>query len=85
LRALQTDAGEDLRGLLGSPIEGDERERARSLVLRSGGIESTIAEAERHATRAQDALATLPESPAKASLHDGVAHLLATVAAAAAG
>ncbi|HEY1118795.1 MAG TPA: polyprenyl synthetase family protein [Acidimicrobiales bacterium] len=85
LRALETDAGEALRGLLGSPIEGEERERARSLILHSGGIESTIAEAERHATRAQEALAALPESPAKASLCDGVGHLLATVAAAAAG
>ena len=83
LRALQSDAGEALRGVLGSPIEGAERERARSLVLHSGGIESTIAEAERHAARAQEALASLPESAAKTSLHDGVGHLLATVAAAA--
>ena len=57
LRALDTDAGEALRGVLGSPIEGAERERARALVLHSGGIESTMAEAERHAQRAQGALA----------------------------
>jgi len=81
LRALETDAGEALRGLLGSPIEGEERERARALVLQSGGIESTIAEAEGHARRAQEALAPLPDSPARAALHDGVEHLLGTVAA----
>jgi len=81
LRALASDAGEALRGLLGSPIEGEERERARALVLHSGGIESTIAEAEQHAHRAQEALAPLPDSTAKAALHDGVEHLLDTVAA----
>ena len=81
LRALETDAGEALRGLLGSPIEGEERERARALVLGSGGIEATIAEAEGHARRAQEALAPLPDSPARAALHDGVEHLLGTVAA----
>jgi heptaprenyl diphosphate synthase len=81
LRALESEAGEALRGLLGSPIEGEERERARSLVLHSGGIESTMADAEHHARRAQDALAGLPESAARAALHDGVDHLLSTVAA----
>ena len=32
-------------------------------------------------TRAQEALAPLPDSPARAALHDGVEHLLGTVAA----
>jgi heptaprenyl diphosphate synthase len=81
LRALDTDAGEALRDVLGTPIEGAERERARSLVLHSGGIESTMAEAERYSRRAQDALAPLADSPARSALHDGVDHLLATVAA----
>ena len=80
LRALQSDAGEALRGVLGSPIEGEERERARSLVLHSGGIESTMADAEAYARRAQEALAPLADTPARASLHDGVEHLLGTVA-----
>jgi len=81
LRALGTDAGEALRGLLGSPIEGEARERARALVLHSGAIESTIAEAEVHARRAQDAVAPLADSPAKAALHAGAEHLLDTIAA----
>ncbi len=80
LRALETDAGEALRGVLGSPIEGEERERARSLVLHSGGIESTMDDAEAHARRAQAALAPLADTPAKAALHDGVEHVLGTVA-----
>jgi heptaprenyl diphosphate synthase len=81
LRALQTKVGEELGALLGSPIEGAERERARALVLDSGGVEATMAEAERYSRRAQEALAPLPESAAKVSLHDGVDHLLGTVAA----
>jgi heptaprenyl diphosphate synthase len=85
LRALQTDAGDALRGLLGTPIEGAERERARDLVLRSGGIGETIVEAERYAARAKQALSVLAESPARAALADGADHLLATVASAAAG
>jgi heptaprenyl diphosphate synthase len=83
LRALGTQVGEELRALLGSPIEGDARDRARSLVLCSGGIEQTIAEAERYATRAKEAIGSLPESPARAALTDGVDHLLDTVARAA--
>ena len=82
LRALQTEVGDELRALLGSPIEGDVRDRARALVLHSGGIEATIAEAERFSRRAQDALAPIADSPEKAALHDGVEHLLAMVAAA---
>jgi heptaprenyl diphosphate synthase len=81
LRALETDAGDSLRELLGSPIEGDERERARSLVLQSGGIESTMSEAERFCRQAQDALGPVAESPARSAMHDGVDHLLGTVAA----
>jgi heptaprenyl diphosphate synthase len=80
LRALQTDVAEELTGLLGSPITGAEQERARALVQASGGIEATMAEAERFSRRAQDALAQVAESPARAALHDGVDHLLATVA-----
>jgi geranylgeranyl pyrophosphate synthase len=80
LRALETDAGDALRELLGTPVEGAERERARSLVLQSGGIEATMAEAERHADVARRALAPLPDSPARSALHDGVEHLLDTVA-----
>jgi heptaprenyl diphosphate synthase len=83
LRALQSDVADELAPLLGSPIEGEARDRARSLVLQSGGIEATIAEAETHARRAQQALAPLADSPAKAALRDGVEHLLGTVAAAA--
>ena len=83
LRALQSDAGEALRGVLGSPIEGEPRERARSLVLHSGGIESTIVEAQGYVERAKAALEPLGPSPAATALADGADHLVAMVAASA--
>ena len=83
LRALQSDAGEALRGVLGSPIVGEPRERARALVLHSGGIESTIAEAQGYVERAKAALGPLGPSPAATALADGADHLVAMVAASA--
>lgn len=83
LRALQSDAGEALRGVLGSPIVGEPRERARALVLHSGGIESTIAEAQGYVERAKAALEPLGPSPAATALADGADHLVAMVAASA--
>lgn len=83
LRALQTDAGDELRSLLGTPIEGAERDRARDLVLASGGVESTIAEAERFVIEAKAALAELGPSTGANALTDGADHLLTMVTAAA--
>ncbi len=83
LRALRTDAGAELRALLGRPIEGAERERARCLVLECGGVTETIAEAERYVGRAKDALASVPPSEATTTLAAGADHLLTMVTAAA--
>jgi len=81
LRALQTDAADELRSLLGSPIEGAERERVRQLVIGSGGIEATIAEAQGFVTTARAALDGVQDSPAAMALADGADHLLTSVAA----
>lgn len=83
LRALRTDAGDELRSLLGTPIEGDDRDRARDLVVASGGVEATIAEAERFVGEAKTALDDLGPSVGATALRDGADHLLAMVAAAA--
>ena len=82
LRALQTDAGDELRSLLGSPIEGAERDRARDLVVGSGGIEATIAEAQCFVASARAALDGMEETPASIALADGAEHLLTMVTAA---
>ena len=83
LRALAGDAGDELRTLLGSPIEGAERDRARELVIGSGAIQATIAEAERFVAGAKEALASMTQSPATTTLADGADHLLTMVSAAA--
>lgn len=83
LRALRTDAGDELRSLLGTPIEGTERDRARDLVVASGGVEATITEAERFVRQAKTALDDLGPSVGATALRDGADHLLAMVAAAA--
>lgn len=83
LRALGTDAGDELRSLLGTPIEGAERDRARDLVRASGGVESTIAEAERFVIEAKASLEDLGPSTGATALADGADHLLTMVTAAA--
>lgn len=83
LRALRTDAGDELRSLLGTPIEGDARDRARDLVVASGGVEATITEAERFVGDAKAALGDIGPSVAATTLADGADHLLAMVGAAA--
>ncbi len=83
LRALHTESGDELRSLLGSPVEGDERDRARALVVASGAIEATIAEAECFVAGAKAALDVLGPSAAATALADGADHLMAMVGAAA--
>ncbi len=83
LRALAGDTGDELRTLLGSPIEGAQRDRARDLVLGSGAIEATIAEAQGYVTSAKESLTSLGASPAATALADGADHLLTMVTAAA--
>jgi len=57
LRALAVDGvGDDLRALLGSPLDSPAREKARDLVLSTSAVESSIIEARRWADRADAAL-----------------------------
>lgn len=82
LRALQGEAGDELRELLGSPIVGAERDRARDLVVGSGAVEATIAEAQCFVDAAKASIVMLDESDAAAALGDGADHLLTMVTAA---
>ena len=67
--------GEELRSLLGSPLDDDERERARKLVVASGGVEATIAAAQSFLTSADAALRVVPS----AGLRDGLTSFLASM------
>ncbi len=74
LRALaDPDAGVELRSLLGRPVEPPEADKARKIVVSSGGIESAVLTARDWADRAAAALA--PLGPAAEPL-GGLPHAL---------
>jgi heptaprenyl diphosphate synthase len=60
LRALATPvAGPELRALLGAPLDGPSRDKAREIVRESGGVEEACTVARLYADQAASALATL--------------------------
>jgi len=79
LRSFALPEGDELRSLLGTPIEGDEWERARKLVRESGGVDSAIAEARAFAARAAEELQPVSQHPAGEALAGAAAHLLTSI------
>jgi heptaprenyl diphosphate synthase len=67
--------GEELASLLGSPLDEDDRERARKLVVASGGVEATIDAAQSFLSSADEALRVVPS----AALRDGLTSFLASM------
>jgi heptaprenyl diphosphate synthase len=68
--------GDELRGLLGHPLDDDERERARKLVVATDGIERTIAAAKSYLDLAHDALAAVPSEGLRTGFTALIASLL---------
>ena len=64
IRALAGPAGDDLRSLLGGPIDSAGRDRARELVRADGAISSTRETAVGYLADARVAIAGLPANPA---------------------
>ncbi len=64
IRALAGPAGDDLRSLLGGPIDSTDRDRARELVQADGAISSTRETAVGYLADAQASIAGLPANPA---------------------
>jgi heptaprenyl diphosphate synthase len=62
-----TSVGDELRGLLGHPLDDDERERARKLVVATDGIDRTIRAASTYLDAAHAALALLPSENLRVS------------------
>jgi heptaprenyl diphosphate synthase len=62
LHALTDGSGNALRDILGKPLEGDERDKARSIVRDSGAIEWSLDHARQHAGRAKQALAPVADT-----------------------
>jgi heptaprenyl diphosphate synthase len=52
--------GDELRALLGSALDDDDRERARKLVVSTDGVERTVRAAEQFLDKAREALLVIP-------------------------
>jgi len=76
LRALRGPAGDELRSLLGTPLEGEQWERARSLVREGDAIDQSVAVARRFVADAEAALEPLADRPAAVALREAAHHLL---------
>ena len=61
-------AGDELRSILGRPIDAEARDRAAELVRSTNGVYETRDTARMWANKAQAALASLPDTPATAVL-----------------
>lgn len=76
LRALQGPAGDELRTILGTPIEGERWARARELVRTSPGIDESVAVATGYVDHAVGLLAPFGDRPGALALRGAAAHLL---------
>src|ERR671913_115280 len=80
LRTMPGPDGDELRGLLGAPLDPQARARALELVRRGDGVPQPIPPARRSAAAPHHALDPLPPSPACDALGAAARHLLAGVA-----
>ena len=76
LRTLAGPGGDELRPLLGGPLDGAAQARALALVRAGDGVAQSIAEAGAHVDRALAALSALPATPASDALGAAARHLL---------
>ena len=81
LRALAGPSGAELGSLLGTPIEGETWERARTLVRESDAIDESVAVAREYVEKAVALLAPLEDRPAAVALQGASRHLLESLAA----
>ena len=81
IRALQGPAGNELRDLLGAPLEGAQWERASSLVGESTAIDESVELADSYVSQAVAVLAPMADRPAAAALAGAARHLLVDLAA----
>ncbi len=81
LRALAGPEGDELRSLLGQPIDGAAVDRARSLVNSNGAVASSLLDVRDHVDQAVRCLEPLGESDGTRALAASAHHLLAEVEA----
>lgn len=71
-----SEVGDELRSLLNRDITIEQRDRARELTCRGGGVELAIDTAETWATKADAALSDFPDTTGAAALRAAGHHLL---------
>jgi heptaprenyl diphosphate synthase len=76
LRALAGPQGDELRSLLGAPIEGEVWTRARDLVRQGDAIDESVAVAQQYVDQACDLIAPFAHLTAGAGLRGASRHLL---------
>jgi heptaprenyl diphosphate synthase len=83
LRALAVDdaASRQLAGLLGSPLDAEQRDHALQIVRSTEGVASAVVTARQYIETAEAACAGLPESAASTALRSAPAALLDSVPA----
>jgi heptaprenyl diphosphate synthase len=78
LRALAGPSGDALREVLGTPIEGEVWERARTLVRESGGVAESVEVAQRYVDDAVAVLEPFEGTPGAVALAGAAQHLMTT-------
>ena len=68
--------GDELRQLLGQPLDQDDRERARKIVVATDGIEQTILAATRYLDLAHEALSVVPSAGLRVGFSSLITSLL---------
>jgi heptaprenyl diphosphate synthase len=84
ITALRSGHGEDLRALLGGPLDTASRDKAIDIIRDSDGIPASILRARGYAAAAATSLDALPDSPGVRGLRAAAAYLLEQVELAAA-
>jgi heptaprenyl diphosphate synthase len=79
LRALAGPQGDELRSLLGAPIDGDVWTRARDLVRQGDAVDEAIAVAQGYVDHACELLAPFDGYPAAVGLQGASRHLIASL------
>ncbi len=79
IRALaMPDVGDELRPLLGRPLDGPERDKAREIIQASGAVQQALATAQEYALAASAALSPLASTPVATALAGAGQRLLAS-------
>jgi heptaprenyl diphosphate synthase len=81
--AERSTASEELRAVLGSPLDPAQQDKALAIVRSNDGVKAAVCTAREYVDRAVEACAVLPDTPATDALRSAPSALLASVSVAA--